>query len=126
MSDSFNQKKRPIDREIYIASMLSEKPDKFGNIPYAEPKKLYCCLNTASSSSDIAMYGERIKRMYKTLLDYDKFNGVFKENDKVYLEGITPDGEEVNGANANYKIESIRPQLKKIVLYFERIEVNNG
>ena len=122
MSDSFNQCKRVIDKEIYISSIIDNKPDKYGKKPYGEPKKLYCCLNSAGGSSDIAMYGERIKKMYKTLLDYDKFNGVFRENDKVYLEGATPNGETINGANANYKIESIRPQLKKIVLYFERME----
>lgn len=52
---------------------------------------------------------------------YSKKQFVIKENDLVYLDGITPAGEQVYGENANYRVDSVRVQNKKIAIYFEKL-----
>ena len=44
-----------------------------------------------------------------------------KEKELAYLDRITPEGEKVNGDKANYKIDSVREQNKKIAIYFEKL-----
>lgn len=50
------------------------------------------------------------------------YKGVFKEGDKAYLDGVTPEGETVNGEKANYKLFPPRNQNKCIQLRFRRID----
>lgn len=44
-----------------------------------------------------------------------------KENDLAYLDEVTPENELINGDNANYKVDSVRIQNKKIAIYFEKL-----
>lgn len=44
-----------------------------------------------------------------------------KENDLAYLDGATPENEKNNGDNANYRVDSIRKQNRKIAIYFEKL-----
>ena len=57
----------------------------------------------------------------KTYLDKRKFNDVFHEGDKVYLDGATPKNEKAYGSKANYLIDSVRNQNRKICIYFQKI-----
>lgn len=109
--------------KIYLASFIREDTDENGdpiNI-YGAPIQFESTLNSLSGSTDIAVYGDKISRMCKTLLDYDGWIDKIKEKDVVYLYGATPDNEEMNGDNANYKIVAVLPQNLKIQVYFERI-----
>lgn len=59
--------------------------------------------------------------MQKAVISKKDYEGKFKEFDKAYLDGITPDNETVNGENANYKLYPPRNQNKVIVIYFKRL-----
>lgn len=59
--------------------------------------------------------------MQKAVISRKDYEGKFKEFDKAYLDGITPDNETVNGENANYKLYPPRNQNKVIVIYFKRL-----
>ena len=74
-----------------------------------------------SSEADIAEFGENAKQVQRAVVEYKKYFGKFKEFDVAYLDGTTPDGEEVNGENANYRLYPPRNQNKVILLYFERL-----
>lgn len=111
-------------KDLYIVSFIQDEYDDEGNkIPtYAKPEYIGKeNIQPLSGESDIAEYGEKVEKMQKVLLDYDKYLGKFKEKDLAYLDRITPDGEQVNGDNANYKIDSVREQNKKIAIYFEKL-----
>lgn len=111
-------------KDLYIASFLKDEYDDEGNkIPtYDKPEYLgKKNIQALSGQSDVAEYGTRVIKMQKVLLDYDKYLGKFKEKDLAYLDGITAEGEQVNGDNANYRIDSVRNQNKKIAIYFEKL-----
>lgn len=111
-------------KDLYIASFVKDEHDDEGNkiSTYSKPEYIGKeNIQPLSGESDIAEYGTRVTKMQKVLLDYDKYLGKFKENDLAYLDGITPDGEQVNGDNANYRIDSARNQNKKIAIYFEKL-----
>lgn len=111
-------------KDLYIASFLKDEYDDEGNkiSKYAKPEYIGKeNIQPLSGESDIAEYGEKVEKMQKVLLDYDKYLGKFKEKDLAYLDRITPEGEQVNGDKANYKIDSVREQNKKIAIYFEKL-----
>ena len=110
-------------RTNYLASFLREDVDDNGdpiNV-YDMPIQFESSLNSLSGSTDIAVYGDKISRMCKTMLDYEQWINSIKEKDVVYLYGATPENEDVNGCNANYKVVAALPQNLKILVYFERI-----
>lgn len=111
-------------KDLYIAVFLKDEYDDEGNkiSTYAKPEYIGKeNIQPLSGESDITEYGEKVIEMQKVLLDYDKYLGKFKEKDLAYLDGTTPEGEQVNGNNANYKINSVRDQNKKIAIYFEKL-----
>lgn len=111
-------------KDLYIASFIKDEYDDEGNkiSTYSKPEYIGKeNIQPLSGESDIAEYGARVTKMQKVLLDYDKYLGKFKENDLAYLDGITPKSEQVNGDNANYRIDSVRNQNKKIAIYFEKL-----
>lgn len=109
----------------YIASYKETVEDDDGNEInyYLRPKFYEFNIQPVSGNTDIALYGERVSKMYKTIVPFFEFNGVFKEGDKAYLENAKPVSEtnETYGAGANYKIVSVRPQNTVITIYFEKI-----
>jgi hypothetical protein len=109
-------------RDVFLAKWIKEGYDEDGNQIqlYEKPISLSCTLNSLSGSYDIAVYGDKVKNMCKTLLDYDEWINNIKEKDVVYLYGATPDGELINGSNANYIVESVLPQNLKILVYFKK------
>ena len=111
-------------KDLYIASFLKDDYDDKGNkiSTYSKPEYIGKeNIQPLSGESDIAEYGTRVTKMQKVLLDYDKYLGKFKENDLAYLDGITPNGEQIHGDNANYRIDSVRNQNRKIAIYFEKL-----
>lgn len=122
MRDDFNQTKRSFDDVIYIAQKdIKSELDDYGNKTYCKPKKLFCCVSPLDGYTDVTAYGEKVTKTYKAYLDKRKFNGVFHEGDKVYLDGATPKNEKAHGSKANYLIDSVRNQNRKICIYFQKI-----
>lgn len=111
-------------KDLYIASFIDDEYDDEGNkiSTYSKPEYIGKeNIQPLSGASEVEEYGTKVSKMQKVLLDHDRYLGKFKENDLAYLDGITPDGEQVNGDNANYKIDSVRNQNKKIAIYFEKL-----
>lgn len=109
-------------RTIYLASYIDTNYDDLGNPiqNYDKPISIEkCVLNSLSGSYDLAVYGDSIKKMAKTLLDYSWIDKI-KEKDAIYLYGASPKNEKVNGENANYIVDAVLPQNKKIVVYFKK------
>ncbi len=111
-------------KSLYIASFIEDSLDDCGNTISTYDEPVFIGLENIqplSGSTDIEEYGNKVSKMQKVLLDYDKYLGKFKENDLAYIEDVTPEGEEVYGDNANYRIDSVRSQNRKIAIYFEKL-----
>lgn len=79
---------------------------------------------SGSSYSELAEYGEEVKN-YRTAIaqPYERWNGVFNEGDRVYLDGKTPNEEDLDdiyAENANYIVDSVQPQNKAIRIIFKK------
>lgn len=111
-------------KTLYIASFIEDSLDDYGNkiTIYDKPEFIGKeNIQPLSGSTDIEEYGNKVSKMQKVLLDYDKYLGKFKENDLAYIEEATPEDEEVFGDNANYRVDSVRNQNRKIAIYFEKL-----
>ena len=113
------------NKGCYIANLKDTIEDDYGNEVnfYNKPEFYSFNVQPASGNTDIALYGEKVSKMYKTIISLEKYNGKFKEGDVAYLEGIKPidEIEGTYGRKANYKIKSVRPQNTAILIYFEKI-----
>lgn len=109
------------NQTVYIAQLDTENgTDKKGNFLYKMPFKMRVNLTPVNSSSDIEVYGERVRNMYQSVVNRKIWDNKIKENDVAYLLGTSPIGEKVNGSKANYKVESIRYTLNTMTIYFEK------
>lgn len=54
-------------------------------------------------------------------MDRSKWEDRIKPLDLAYLDGAIPADEKVNGAKANYKVESMRKTLNTMTIYFEKL-----
>lgn len=115
--------KKKWNKEIWIASKIGVQEDDYSNdiAIYDIPKKYEMNVQPISSSTDIQEFGENAKQVQKAVIEYDKYFGVFKEFDIAYLDGASPENEDINGQNANYRLYPPRNQNKCIILYFERL-----
>ena len=113
------------NKGCYIATLDKTTEDDNGNEInyYKKPEHYDFNIQPASGSSDIALYGEKVSKMYKTVISLVEYNNKFKEGDVAYLEGKKPidEVEGIYGTGANYKIKSVRPQNTVILIYFEKI-----
>lgn len=115
------------NKSIYISTLKETIEDDYGNDInyYNKPTKYNFNIQPASGSTDIAMYGEKVSKMYKAILTpYEKYINKFNEGDVAYFDGVIPlnETEGTYGRNANYKIVSVRPQNTAICMYLEKIE----
>ena len=110
-------------KTIYISSKETLDYDDYGNqiVTYSKPKKYLFNVQPVSSEVDLMEFGEKSSMIQKAVISRVDYEGVFKENDLAYLDGVTPTGEANNGDNANYRLYPPRNQNKAIVIYFERI-----
>ena len=69
---------------------------------------------------------ERAIEMQRMLIERKKYENFFHEGDLVYLDGASPEEEEVNGINANYRMLPPRNQNLCITIYCARIVNKNG
>ena len=102
--------------------------DDYGNSipqyekPNSSPYKWNIQPLKIDSSTD--SFGERKIKMKVAMLvgeEAQKYKNAFQEYDLAYLDGAKPDGEQVNGEKANYRIYAVRPQNVALLIYFEKI-----
>ena len=119
----FQYRKKEWNKKIWIAKKIGTQENDYGTeIPvYDKPVEYMMNVQPLSSEADIAEFGENAKQVQRAVIELKKYFGEFKEFDVAYLDGVTPDGEEVNGENANYRLYPPRNQNKVIILYFERL-----
>ena len=116
----------PIDwaKDVYIASKVGTQLDVEGNeiTIYDKPNEKPYKFNyqTLSTDADIAEFGENAKIMKKAVIPIS-YQGQFKEFDVAYLDGVTPNGEENYGDNANYRLLPPRDGNSVIIIYFEKL-----
>ena len=111
-------------KDVYIASKIGTQLDVEDNEinvyekPNNKPYKFnYQPVNT---DADIAEFGEKASIMKKAVIPIS-YQGQFKEFDVAYLDGVTPDGEENYGDNANYRLLPPRDGNSVIIIYFEKL-----
>ncbi len=109
-------------KPIYIASKIGVEEDEYGNeiVTYGEPRQYKFNVQPVSSEVDLVEFGEKASTMQRAVIPI-RYKGYFKENDLAYLEGQSPNNEEENGSNANYRLYPPRNQNKVIIIYFERL-----
>lgn len=106
------------NKKIYIANkkIITDK-NGIDMSSYDVPIEYNFNYQPASGESDITLYGERILKMYKAIIPII-YKNKFKEEDIAWI-GEIPN---LELDNYNYRIESVRPQNKKIAIYFNRIQ----
>lgn len=111
-------------KDVYIASKIDVFLDDEANeiTIYDKPNEKPYKFNyqTLSADADIAEFGENAKIMKKAVIPIS-YQGQFKEFDVAYLDGVTPDGEESYGDNANYRLLPPRDGSSVIIIYFEKL-----
>ncbi len=119
----FQNRKKKWNKTIYIAKKIGIEDDDYGNsvTKYEKPQRYEMNVQPLSSSSDIEEFGENANLIQKAVVEYDKYFNKFKEFDVAYLDGVNPNGEEINGEKANFRLYPPRNQNKCIILYFERL-----
>lgn len=112
-------------QNIYVSQKNGTKEDYNHNeIPtYAKPE-LYRRWNIqyVKAESEVLEFGENAPNMRVAVIPYtSQYANKFTEFDLAYLDGVTPNGEAVNGQKANYRIYSVRPQNNIIKIYFLKL-----
>ena len=111
-------------KDVYIASKIGTQLDIEGNEinlyekPNSKPYKFNH--QPVNTDADIAEFGEKSSIMKKAVIPIS-YQGKFKEFDVAYLDGVTPDGEENYGDNANYRLLPPRDGNSVIIIYFEKL-----
>lgn len=88
---------------------------------YDKPTVMYLSYQPIKDKYYQDNFGEYARQTVKIIVEKDKYKGVFKEKDRFYLNGYSPNGESVYGEFANYEIESVRYQRLYITIYCKRI-----
>lgn len=115
-------------KELYIANRYVVTNDYGIDIETFDKPKLYNFFYMPSTNNiDYELYGRNINEIYIAFIDYNKYFGKFKVEDRVYLiDDETSDlsfaENDTNGENANYKIIAISLQNIKIKLTFAKIK----
>ena len=114
------------NKDMYIATKKEVRYDDYNNeiVVYNEPfyfgKVNYQPLTTKQMEAYIKTYGETENNVVSCLIDFkDKYK--FNIFDLAYLYDATPQNENTNGDNANYKIRTFKPQNTKIMVILEEI-----
>lgn len=113
-----------VKSKCYIGSKLESEFDDYGNeiTIYDVPEKHFFNIQPVTSTSDIQEFGEIAHKMKVAVItNRPKYDGMFKEFDCAYLDGATPEGEAVNGQNANYRIYAVQNQNVTIRVFFMKL-----
>lgn len=114
------------NKELYIANKKSVDLDDYGNeivvydTPFYFGRVNYEPLNQKQLEAFMEEFGEFKSKIVSLLINYTD-DGLIKEFDKAYLYDAKPEGETVNGENANYLVRAYKPQNTKIMILFEEL-----
>ena len=114
------------DKKIYIATKNGVKYDDYNNEIVTYDKTFYLGkfnyqpLTGSDLQAYISAYGETKNKLVRVFLD-TKYRNKVKEFDVVYLYGQSPEGEKINGVNANYYVRTFAEQNTAIMVVFEEI-----
>lgn len=107
----------------YIINVIKGETDDYGNVLYSQPFLFNENLSAVDGDSEITEWGERVSKMYKSVVQRGTWEGKINEGDNAYLDGVMPPQIDKNGINANYKVVSVRfPTLNTMAIYFEKKE----
>lgn len=112
------------NKTCYISSKQDDPDiDEYGNEinVYNKPIKYSFNIQPAGGDFDIALYGERVSKVYRAIVPFS-YKDKIKEGDIAYLDGVTPDSQAPYGDNANYVVDSVRPQNLATAIYFTKID----
>lgn len=109
-------------KRLFIASKTGTDIDDEGNqiSIYEKPIEYNFNYRGVKSSADLVEFGEKASITERMVIDR-KYEGVFKEFDVAYLYGATPEGEAINGDNANYVLLPPRIGNSVIIIYMQKI-----
>lgn len=109
-------------KQIFIASKTGDDVDDEGNSisVYDTPVEYKFNYRGVSSQAEMVEFGEDAKLMLRMVIPIS-YKNQFKEFDVAYVDGVTPEGEGVNGANANYRLLPPRNGGSVIIIYMRRI-----
>ena len=113
-----------VKSKCYIGTKLESTFDDAGNeiTVYAKPEKYRFNIQPVTSASDIQEFGEHSSKMKVAVItNRQKYEGKFKEFDCAYLDGASPEGESVNGQNANYRVYAVQNQNVIIRVFFVKL-----
>ena len=114
-------------KKIYLCKRLNNPNEEIGG--YDTPVEYWINYQPVQGFTSVMQYGERVSKMFRAIVRFDIFKGVFKEGDLVYLCGkANEDGQNpqtdnpdyVNGQDANAKVYSVRNQNLAIAVTFEK------
>ena len=113
-------------KKLYLCKRTNESNAEIG--VYGTPVPYWINYQPIQGFTNVMQYGERVTKMYRAILNFDQYVGVFKEGDLVYLCGKkNEDGADpvitstyINGQGANAKVESVRNQNLAIEVTFEK------
>jgi hypothetical protein len=109
-------------KQIFIASKTGDDIDDLGNSisVYDTPVEYKFNYRGVSSQAEMVEFGEDAKTMLRMVIPIS-YKNQFKEFDVAYVDGVTPEGEGVNGANANYRLLPPRNGGSVVIIYMKRI-----
>ena len=116
------------NKDLYIANVdkTNITYDDYNNeiVQYDTPfyfgRVNYQPLTRKDLEAYIREYGETKNNIVSCLINYTD-DGKIHTLDLAYLYGVTPNGENSNGDNANYIVRSYKPQNTKIMVIFEEL-----
>ena len=115
-----------LDKKIYISTKLGVEYDNFNNeiVEYGKPFYLgkfnYQPLSGNDLQAYISAYGETKNKLIRAFLDV-KYKNKIKEFDLAYLYNVNPNGEKINGIQANYYVRTCAEQNTVVMVVFEEI-----
>lgn len=109
-------------KKVYIARKIGSQLDVDYNetAVYDKPKVYKMNIQPANADSDLEAFGETSFGMMRAIVPYEDFNNKISEFDVAYIY-TTPEGENVYGENADYRVKSVSVQNLAISIYFEKI-----
>lgn len=124
----FDLYKEPIlnyKTRIYVAKRLDPIQDEDMNEieVFDKPKFFAFNVQPVSADSETREFGQLANSMRVAVISKRNYMGKFHEFDRVYIDN-SPKGETEYGANADYRVYSIRPQNACIRIYFLKLVKN--
>lgn len=115
-------------KPLYFARFISQEiTSGYPLETFEEPIELKYNYQPISDNLDFVMFGEKASQMQKMIVsNIPTHKALFVKRSRAYLDGATPTGEKVNGANATHRVVGVRIYNQSIHVYFEKIKNTYG